>query len=58
MPREPLYPHMPKKREPLYPHRPRSQFLPQVTIEGGEMVSPEYRHLVGLVSEPLPKEAE
>ncbi len=31
--------------------------LPLTMIEGGESVSPEYRHLVGLVSEPLPKEA-
>ena len=31
--------------------------LPQVSIGGGEPVPPEYRHLVGLVSEPLPKEA-
>jgi len=29
-----------------------------MTVEDGELVSPEYRHLVGLVSEPLPKEAE
>jgi hypothetical protein len=28
-----------------------------LTVEDGEPVSPEYRHLVGLVSEPLPKEA-
>ena len=28
-----------------------------MTVEDGEPVSPEYRHLVGLVSEPLPKEA-
>ena len=31
--------------------------LPQVTIEDGGPVSPEYRHLVSLVSEPLPKDA-
>jgi len=29
-----------------------------MTVEDGELVSPEYRHLVGLVSEPLPPEAE
>jgi len=31
--------------------------LPQVTIEGGGPVPPQYRHLVSLVSEPLPKDA-
>jgi len=31
--------------------------LPQVTIEGGGPVPLQYRHLVGLVSEPLPKDA-
>ena len=29
-----------------------------MTVEDGEPVPPQYRHLVGLVSEPLPKEAE
>jgi len=28
--------------------------LPQVTIEGGEPVPPQYRHLVGWIDEPLP----
>ena len=31
--------------------------LPQVTIEGGGPVPPQYRQLVNLVSEPLPKDA-
>ena len=29
-----------------------------LTVEDGEPVSPEYRHLASLVSEPLPKEAD
>jgi hypothetical protein len=32
--------------------------LPLTVIEDFEPVSPQYRHLVGLVSEPLPKEAD
>ncbi len=32
--------------------------LPLTMIEDFEPVSPQYRHLVGLVSEPLPKEAD
>jgi len=28
-----------------------------MTVEGGGLVPPEYRHLVGLISEPLPKDA-
>jgi hypothetical protein len=32
--------------------------LPLTMVEGGEPVLPQYRHLVGLVSEPLPKEAD
>ncbi len=57
MPREPLYPHTPKRREPLYPHTPRGKLerLPQVTIEGGEPVPPRYRSLVGWIDEPLPE---
>lgn len=54
MPKEPLYPHLSRRREPLYPHRPKSQLLPQITIEGGEPVPPQYRHLVGWIDEPLP----
>jgi len=54
MPKEPLYPHIPGKREPLYPHRLKSQLLPQVTIEGGEPVPPQYRDLVRFVDEPIP----
>ena len=38
-------------------HSKHPLLLPQVTVEGGEPVSPEYRHLVNLVSEPLPKDA-
>ncbi len=53
MPREPLYPHVPKRKEPVYPHRPKSQLLPQVTIEG-EPVPPQYRDLIGFISEPIP----
>jgi len=29
-----------------------------MTVEDGEPVSPEYRHLASLVREPLPKEAD
>ncbi len=32
--------------------------LPQVIIGGGEMIPSQYRHLVGFISEPLPREAE
>ena len=32
MPREPLYPHQPKRRETLYPHQPKGAAMPQ-TIE-------------------------
>jgi len=28
--------------------------LPQVTIEGGDLVPPQYRDLIGFISEPLP----
>jgi len=55
MPKEPLYPHVPKRKEPVYPHRPKSQLLPQVTIEGGEPIPPQYRDLIGLISEPIPE---
>jgi len=55
MPKEPLFPHQPKKREPLYPHRLKGQVLPQTIIEGGEPVPPQYRHLIGWVDEPLPE---
>jgi len=111
MPREPLFPHIPKTREPLYPHTPRGKLealpsvegkfkpgeivlykgervrvseqigdrvnifipsrqelvwvtpdklerierLPQVTIEGGEPVPPQYRLLIGWIDEPLPE---
>jgi len=54
MPKEPLFPHQPKKREPLYPHRLKGQVFPQTFIEGGEPVPPEYRYLIGWVDEPLP----
>ncbi len=30
------------------------KILPMVIIDGGESVSPQYRHLTGLVSEPIP----
>jgi len=36
---------------------PPSKMSP-MTVEDGEPVSPEYRHLASLVREPLPKEAE
>jgi len=93
MPREPLYPHVPKSRQPLFPRTAKKGMvtitcpicgkeieipeynkvtrsdalgehlkkehaghprLPQVTIEGGELVPPQYRHLVGWIDEPLP----
>jgi predicted nucleic acid-binding Zn ribbon protein len=102
MPKEPLYPHVPKSRQPQFPHvkgrqlaettgplpvvtvicpicgkeievpeynavtrsdalrehlkkeHPYHPMLLQVTVEGGEPVSPQYRDLVGLVSEPIP----
>ena len=44
-------------REHLKREHPKHPLLAQVTIEGGEPVSPQYRHLVSLVSEPLPKDA-
>ena len=50
MSKEPLFPHKPKSRQPLYPHVTK---MPQ-TIVGGEPVSPQYRDLTGLVSEPIP----
>ena len=48
MSKEPLFPHKPKNRQPLFPH-----VLPQVTVEGGEPVPLQYRHLVGWVDEPV-----
>jgi len=59
MPREPLYPHTPKSRQPQFPHgtpakEEKGRLLPLVIIEGGEPVSPQYRDLTGLVSEPIP----
>ncbi len=99
MPKEPLYPHVPKSRQPQYPHmkgqtvtigslpvvtvicpipgchkvievpeydsmtrtdalrehlRKEHPLLAQLIIEGGEPVSPQYRDLTGLVSEPIP----
>jgi len=54
MPKEPLFPHQPGRKEPLFPHHPKSQLLPQVTIEGGEPVPPQYRDLVRFVDEPVP----
>ncbi len=56
MPKEPLYPHKPKRREQLYPHVPRGKLekLPQVTIEGGEPVPSSYRDLVRFIDEPIP----
>ena len=38
----------------LKEEHPTHPLLPQVTIEGGEPVSPQYRDLTGLVSEPIP----
>jgi len=112
MPRQPLYPHVPKSQQPQFPHVPQSgslellastegdpirkfccricgecapkelleegRFLDRIswlrshykekhpgkwgkmspmTVEAGELVSPEYRHLTSLVDEPLPKDA-
>ena len=58
MPKEPLYPHVPKSRQPQFPHatasRQKHPLLPQVTIEGGEPVPPQYRDLIGFIDEPLP----
>jgi predicted nucleic acid-binding Zn ribbon protein len=102
MPKEPLYPHVPKSQQPQFPHvtvrqtaetagplpavtvicpicgkeievpeynavtrsdalrehlkkeHPKHPLLLQVTVEGGEPVPPQYRDLVGLVSEPIP----
>ena len=92
MPKQPLYPHVPKSRQPAeasgplpvvtvicpicgkeievprydavtrsdalrehlkkeHPHHP---LLAQVTIEGGEPIPPQYRDLIGLISEPIP----
>jgi len=45
MPREPLYPHVPKSRQPQFPHRP----------EGPQLLPPQYRDLIGLINEPLPE---
>ena len=44
MPKEPLYPHTPKSRQPLFPHTP----------EGSQLLPPQYRDLIGLISEPIP----
>jgi hypothetical protein len=38
----------------LREEHPMHPLLAQVTVEGGEPVSPQYRNLVGLVSEPIP----
>ena len=56
MPKKPpLYPHTPKSRQPQFPHSADGKkILPLVIIEGGEPVSPQYRDLTGLVSEPIP----
>jgi len=42
-------------REHLKKEHPKHPLLPQIIIEGGEPVPPQYRHLVGLISEPLPE---
>ena len=42
----------------LKEEHPKHPLLPQVTVEGGEPVPPEYRYLASWVSEPLPKEAD
>ncbi len=41
-------------REHLKKEHPMHPLLAQVTIEGGEPVPPQYRDLVGLISEPIP----
>lgn len=38
MGRQPLYPHVPKRREPLYPHVPRQRLTNHRFIEVGERV--------------------
>ncbi len=44
MPKEPLYPHVPKSRQPQFPH-----------VSGGQQpVPPQYRDLIGFIDEPLP----
>lgn len=53
----PKYPHVPKRRQPLYPHRSRGQVMPQVLIEGGQRIPPEYRGLIDYIDEPLPEYA-
>jgi len=92
MPKQPLYPHVPKSRQPaeasgplpvitvicpicgkeieiprynavtktdalrehLKKEHPQHPLLAQVIIEGGEPVPPQYRDLIGLISEPIP----
>ena len=47
MSKEPLYPHVPKRREPLYPHPGRNPL-------SGERIPQQYRELIGYIDEPLP----
>jgi len=56
MSKQPLFPHVPRRKEPLYPHSPKGKLerVPQVTVEGGEPVSRQYRDLIRFVDEPLP----
>ena len=44
MPREPLHPHIPKKKEPLFPHRPkgRSEQLPATKKAGSFVIGHDY----------------
>ena len=54
MPRQPLYPHQPKRKSPLYPHQPKGTAMPQ-TITDAEPVPARYNHLVDWFDIPMPQ---
>lgn len=57
MPKEPLFPHVPRRREPLFPHIPTAKpvvppVIPEVTREPWQMTKVEFRG-TGITAENL-----
>jgi len=60
MSKQPLYPHVPKSRKKGERIKTTEKEHPLSRLpftKGAEVVPPEYQHLTGWVSEPLPRDA-
>jgi len=46
MSKEPLYPHVPKRKEPLYPHRAKTKYMGSFDIKPVDMLEREYEEFI------------